>query len=190
MFTRGNTKNRILTLKIARAMQKIHIGMTIIVIFLLLLVFSCSKDDNGSRTRDKEWEELDAVIKELEADSLDIDTTALSVFYITRNPGIGPFPKEGDTCSVSYYGFYLPQGIQFENSRDIHPPDGKWIFIYKPHHKVAGLVDAIGYMNAGSQIEMYIHSDFAYGKEGTSVIPPYTTLFYRATMHEIRPKKK
>lgn len=171
-------------------MRRVITGMIITIFSLLLLAASCSKEEEEPRTREKEWEELDAVIKELEADSLDVDTTALSVFYITRKAGTGPFPKVGDTCSVTYYGFYLPQGVQFENSLNIHPPDGKWVFIFKPDHKVAGLVDGLGYMNAGSQTEMYIHSDFGYGKEGTKVIPPYTTLFYRVTMHEIRPKRK
>jgi FKBP-type peptidyl-prolyl cis-trans isomerase len=103
-------------------MRKVFTGMIMTIFFLLLLAASCSKEEDEPRTREKEWEELDAMIKELEAEGLNVDTTALSIFYITRRSGTGPFPKAGDTCSVSYYGFYLPQGIEFENSRDIHPP--------------------------------------------------------------------
>jgi FKBP-type peptidyl-prolyl cis-trans isomerase len=173
-------------------MKVLYINIRIWSVFILfILVTGCTPEEPGSRTRETEWEELDALIKELEGDGENVDTTDLSVFYIVRNTGEGPFPEVGDSCSVSYYGYYLigDEGYLFENSREIYPVHGKWGFIYKPQHNVTGFIDGLGYMNEGSEIEMYIHSDFAYGKEGTNIIPPYTTLFYRATMHKVFPRE-
>lgn len=169
-------------------MSKINSSLLFIAFILLsVLVFSCTpEEEKEPRTRQQEWEELDAWMKRLEAEGKDIDTTDLTVFYIVLKPGEGPFPENGDNCTVSYYGF-LPNGTKIDDSNDIFPPDGKWSFVFKPQQGIAGLNNAIGYMNKGAEIEMYIHSDFAYGSKGTSKVPPFTTLVYRATMHDIVP---
>jgi FKBP-type peptidyl-prolyl cis-trans isomerase len=161
----------------------------VLILFLLVLfVASCTpEEEEEPRTRETEWEELDAWMKKLEDEGENIDTTDLLVFYIVRKTGEGPIPQTGDSCSVSYIG-YKPSGIKFEDSEDIYK-NGIWKFIYKPPHDVSGLIDGIGYMNEGSEVEMFIHSDFAYGSKGTTGIPPFTTLIYRVTMHKMIPKK-
>ncbi len=171
-------------------MQKSKITITFFLFVFILLTFSCSKEDDISRTREQEWEELNTLIRKLEAGGVDVDTTALSVFFVVQKKSTGPFPSIGDTCTISYTGYYLPEGVIFENSKDIYPSDGKWRFIYKPQHKVPGFVDGIGYVNEGSEVDLYIHSDFGYGEEGTRGVPSYRTLYFRVTMHEIKPLKK
>lgn len=169
-------------------MSKIN-GSILFIVFILVIVFtfSCTppEEEVEPRTRQQEWEELDAWMKQLEAEGKDIDTTDLMVFYIVLKPGEGPFPENGDNCTISYYGF-LPNGTKIDDSKEIYP-NGKWSFVFKPQQGIAGLNNAIGYMNEGAEIEMYIHSDFAYGSKGTSKVPPFTTLVYRATMHTIVP---
>lgn len=162
--------------------------LRIAVVFLFVFAFSCTPEENEEpRTREQEWEELDAWMKRLEAEGEDIDTTDLMVFYVVRKSGEGPFPEEGDKCTISYIGF-LPNGSKIEDSNDIYP-NGKWSFVFKPQHVVEGLNNAIGYMNKGAEIEMYIHSDFAFGSKGNSSVPPFTTLVYRVTMHDLIPEK-
>jgi FKBP-type peptidyl-prolyl cis-trans isomerase len=170
-------------------MLKKNILFTVLILVSqLLFIASCKpEEEKEPRTRETEWEELDAWMKRLEDEGEDIDTTDLTVFYIVRKKVDGPFPEVGDNCTISYIGF-LPNGKKIEDSNDIYP-NGKWSFIYKPNHVVEGLNNAIGYMNTGSEIEIYIHSDFAYGSKGTTGIPPFTTLVYRVTMHEMIPKK-
>lgn len=168
-------------------MSKINSSLFFIgFISLFVFLFSCTPEkEEEPRTRQQEWEELDAWMKRLENEGKDIDTTDLMVFYIVLKSGEGPFPENGDNCAVSYFGF-LPDGTKIEDSNEIYL-NKKWSFVFKPNHKVEGLNNAIGYMNRGAEIEMYIHSDFAYGSKGTSKVPPFTTLVYRATMHEIIP---
>jgi FKBP-type peptidyl-prolyl cis-trans isomerase len=169
-------------------MLKKNILFTVfILISVLMFIASCKPEEEEPRSRETEWEELDAWMKRLEAEGEDIDTTNMAVFYVVRKKGDGPFPEIGDNCTISYIGF-LPDGKKIEDSREIYP-NGKWSFVFKPQHVVEGLNNAIGYMNKGAEIEMYIHSDFAYGSKGTTGIPPFTTLVYRVTMHEMVPKK-
>ncbi len=170
-------------------MSKLNSRFLIVtIVFLLATAFSCTpEEEEEPRTREKEWEELDAWMQRLEAEGEDIDTTGLMVFYIVRKKGEGPFPQTGDSCAVSYIG-YKPNGTKFEDSKDIYK-NGIWKFIYKPPYDVGGLIDGIGYMNKGAEVDMFIHSDFAYGSKGTSGIPPFTTLVYRVTMHDMIPAK-
>lgn len=156
----------------------------LILFSLLIMSSSCKKEEIEPRTWETEMAELEKKIEELEAKGIDVDTTNMSIFYFVMKAGEGPFPKTGDSCLVSYIGF-LPDGSKIEDSREIHPPDGIWRFKYKPPHKVAGLVNAIGYMNKGAEIEIYITSNHAFGSTGSPTVPPYTTLIYRAKMHDL-----
>ncbi|SHE77592.1 FKBP-type peptidyl-prolyl cis-trans isomerase [Mariniphaga anaerophila] len=158
-----------------------------VALFFSAVVSCTPEEEQEPRTREQEWEELDAWMKKLEAEGEDIDTTDLMVFYTIRKPGEGPFPQIGDSCKVSYIG-YKSDGGKIEDSSEIYPK-GIWSFIYKPQHDVGGLIEGIGYMNKGAEVEMYIHSDFAFGAKGASGIPPFTTLIYRVTMNDMTPKK-
>ena len=171
-----------------------HKLKTIAFIFLSVLLFqinfSCTTEDE--RTREMELAELDALIKKMESEGKDIDTTDLNVYYFVINEGEGPYPSENDSCWVEYVGY--ANNLKFEDSKEIHPPNGWWYFIYvpthsdtNPAHKIKGLIDGIGHMNKGSEIEMIIPSDLAYGSKGAANIPPYTTLIYRAIMRDMRP---
>ncbi len=159
--------------------------LLLFIVLIILTNSSCKKEESGTRTWEMEMAEMESLLKNLERKGNDIDTTNMSVFYFNIKKGEGAFPKEGDSCFVSYIGF-LPNGKKIEDSYDIHPPKGIWQFIYKPAHKVIGFTNGIGYMNKGSEIEMYITSDHAYGSKGSAIVPPYTSLVYRAKMVDLK----
>ncbi len=159
---------------------------SIVVLFAAVLfftAFSCEKEGD-ERTWEKEMEELDVMLADLESKGVDIDTTHLSVYYHVLRTGEGIYPKAGDTLYVSFVGF-IPSGKKIEDSNELHPPKGIWKCLYKPQHSVTGFIDALSYLNKGAEIEMYIPSDRAYGKNGGPNVPPYTTLIYRARMHDV-----
>ncbi|HDR51757.1 MAG TPA: hypothetical protein ENN90_09110 [Mariniphaga anaerophila] len=170
-------------------MQKNIFNIPVFILILLIgLVVSCSEEPEPElRTREMEWAELDSIIRNLEADGLDVDTTDRLVFYIVRKPGEGPTPKQGDVCSVEYWGYF--NNRLFDDSKIFN--NNLWVFPYqfkKEVHEVLGLIDVIGYMNQGAEVDMYIPSDLAYGSKGKDNIPPYTTLFYKAKMHHLEPQ--
>jgi FKBP-type peptidyl-prolyl cis-trans isomerase FkpA len=158
-------------------------GFWMVLIAIILLVISCDKKET-ERTWEQEMDELNTMLRELEAQGIDIDTTRLSVYYFVRKSGEGPNVKVGDSCSVSYISFFQ-NGRVFEDSKDIFP--SHWNFVYKPSPAIVGLVDGISYMNKGSEFQFYISSDRAYGAKGTAIIPPFTTLVYRVILHDLKP---
>jgi FKBP-type peptidyl-prolyl cis-trans isomerase len=162
---------------------KFHLRMAFIA--FIILGNSCDKTED-QRTWEQEMDELNITLRDLEAQGIDIHTTRLSVYYFVRKAGEGPNVKAGDSCSVSYASYFL-NGKDFENSKDIYP--SKWNFIYKPPHAVIGLIDGISYMNKGSELQFYIPSDRAYGAKGTASVPPFTTLIFRVTLHDLKPVK-
>jgi FKBP-type peptidyl-prolyl cis-trans isomerase len=154
---------------------------------IFLTAFSCDKEES-ERTWETEMAELEVMLDELIEKGVNIDTTQLTVYYHVLRAGEGIYPKVGDTLYVSFIGF-VPSGKKIEDSRELHPPKGIWKCLYKPQHSVVGFIDALSYLNKGAEIEMYIPSDRAFGKKGGPNVPPYTTLIYRATMHDVvRPK--
>lgn len=157
----------------------------LILLFLLQVIVSCSpEEEEETRTRQIEWEELDATIKKLEARGENVDTTNRMVFYIVRTSGEGATPQEGDSCKVEYWGYV--NNRLFDDSKIYK--NNIWEFPYrykKEVHPVLGLLDGIGQMNKGAEVEMYIPSDLAFGANGTNDIPPFTTLFYRAILHDV-----
>lgn len=155
----------------------------LIILALFFIGFACTDEESEPRTREKEWEELNAYIRKLENEGYVVDTTDLSVFYIIKEKGTGETPQVGDNCTISYTGRTL-SGRKFEDSKDIFD-NGMWNFKYKPSHKVEGFVNTIKYMNRGAKFEMYIHSDYAYGAGGGTGVPPFTTVVYKVEMIDI-----
>lgn len=160
----------------------------LILSFFLIIICSCKKEENNqSRTMEQELAELNAFILEKEANGLDVDTTDVGVYYIIRKEGEGPFPERGDTCYISYLSYFL-NGKLYESSNDIFP-NGIWKFIYKEADMIPGLINGIGQMNKDAKTDIIIPSYLAYGDKQEGTIPPFTTLIYVTTMHDLRPVK-
>lgn len=165
--------------------MQIHSKIILFLLISVALATSCSEEKvEVERTLNMELEELDELLKEKEADGFDVDTTNLGVFYIVYDEGTGPYPEAGDTCVMEYLAFLPNTGEEFDASRDY--TGGVWEFIYLYQNLPTGLNDGIALMNEGTHIEIIIPSPMAYGSHGTSKVPPYTTVAYVATMHEIR----
>lgn len=171
-------------------MKILHLSFSFTVIMLLLqTVMSCSPEavEKNERTREIELKELDSLLTVMEERGDIINSTQRGIYYIVKKEGTGPVPQEGDTCSVEFLGFY--NNIQIDDTEN--SPNKTWTFPYrysKTVHPVLGLLDGIGYMNKGAEFEMYIPSDFAHGSKGLNEIPPYSTVYYKVTMKNLRPK--
>lgn len=159
------------------------------LVIAALIGVSCTKEKEEieevkERTFEMEMQELDELLKEKEANGFDVDTTKLGIFYIIYNEGTGPYPEAGDTCVMEYLAFHTKTGKEFDATRDY--AKGAWEFIYLYQNLPTGLNDGIALMNKGTRMEIIIPSPMAFGSQGTSKVPPYTTVAYVATMHDIR----
>lgn len=161
----------------------------IIAISLAFTTISCLTNEEElqiQRTAEMEANELSEALNKLETGGYDIDTTELGIYYIVQAVGEGSLPQPGDTCYLEYSG-YLMDGTIFDASQNYYA-DAIWDLIYKDMLLIPGFDDGIALMNKGSEIDMFIPSNLAYGEYGKGPIGPYTTLVFSAKMHNIKPK--
>ncbi len=130
-------------------------------------------------TKAEELALLDTYIEQLEDSGLNVDTTSLGVYYVVDSVGVGEFPIDGDTCTVNYTGFFL--------SGDVFDYSGANPFkvVLGEQNVIAGWEDGLKVLNKGAKGYLIIPSDFAYGTNGYSSIPPNTTLVFNIEMLDI-----
>lgn len=153
--------------------------------FLLFLVLISSCIDIEERTQETERRELNEYLNNLITHGHDVDTTDLGVYYVIVEPGEGPFPKQGDTLTIGYAGYFI-DGSMFE-STELNSETGDYTFIYKVDPLIPGLEDGLSLMNKGTKMEIIIPSELAYGAKGTMQIPKYATLVFVTRMIDIKP---
>ncbi len=168
-----------------------YITIKKVFIYFVVLMFvavSCLNvpETEEQRTAETEKAELAQLLENAQKDGLDIDTTALGVYYIVHDAGIDSLPtvQPGDTCYLEYIG-YLAEGVVFDASSN-HFANKIWKFIYKETDLIPGFDDGIALMKKGSKIDLIIPSSLAYGPMGTQTIPPYSTLIFSTTMHDVK----
>lgn len=163
---------------------------TIAVLLFLSGIFfmnSCINNDIPDRTAEMEKKELDEAIAKLEKANYNVDTTGLGIFYVMNKVGEGPFPSQGDTCSLIYTGFYL-NGTIFDSS-GLHFADSVWVFNYLQVSLIPGFNNGISLLNEGAEADIIIPSSLAYGATGYGEIPAYTPLVFNLKMKKLRQKK-
>jgi FKBP-type peptidyl-prolyl cis-trans isomerase FkpA len=112
---------------------------------------------------------------ELQVDIAAMERTGLGVYYEDMEVGTGEPARPGDRVLVHYTG-WLPQGIQFDSSRDRQEPFG---FRLGAGHVIRGWDDGLDGMREGGRRKLVIPPELAYGAEGAGgVIPPHATLVF------------
>ncbi|MBN1821173.1 MAG: FKBP-type peptidyl-prolyl cis-trans isomerase [Prolixibacteraceae bacterium] len=149
------------------------------------IVFTSCIHDQEKRTWEMEQDELRSYLEGLISAGHDIDTTALGVYYVKIEEGEGEFPKQGDTLTIGYAGYFI-DGTMFDSS-ELNFEDGEYTFRFIDDPKIPGFEDGLKIMNKGAKVQMVIPSDLAYGSVGTAVIPNYATLIFVVKMINIKP---
>jgi FKBP-type peptidyl-prolyl cis-trans isomerase FkpA len=158
------------------------------VLSLLFFMNSCLSDpiSEDARTPEMEALELHNALIKFELEGFNIDTSELGIYYIIHEEGTGPFAQAGDTLGLEYAG-YLLNGYLFDASAN-HYDDDIWHFNYKENALIPGFDFGISLMQEGTELDMIIPSELAYGSYGQGVIPPYSSLIFSAKMHSLKPK--
>ena len=160
--------------------------IALIMIIPVFLLINAGCKENG-RTYELEMSELNNFILSKESEGFDVDTTLTGIFYIRRKAGDGPLAQTGDTCYIEYQCYLLNNKL-VETSRD-YDPDGIWDFILTPPKMIMGLSEGIKLMNKNCEMDIIVPSNLAYDSQGTSSIPPYSSLIYVVKMTDLRIKK-
>lgn len=170
-------------------MKSLYVKSVIIAgLIAMLLSTSCLNGEViDTFTAENERIQMMDYLKELRKGGFKVDSTAMGVYYVVREEGIGAFPKKGDTLSVKYAG-YLINGQMFDASFR-HSADSTFHFVLREPSMIPGWDNMMEHMNTGMLTEFIVPSNLAYGSQGSYPgIPPYSSLIFVASLDSIRPK--
>jgi FKBP-type peptidyl-prolyl cis-trans isomerase FkpA len=104
------------------------------------------------------------------------------LYYEDVVEGTGEEAESGRTVVVHYTG-WLPDGTQFDSSRDRAQPFETMIGM---GHVIRGWDEGIPGMREGGQRRLVIPYGMAYGPAGRGAIPPEATLVFDVELLEVR----
>lgn len=113
-----------------------------------------------------------------------VTTTASGLQYKVLKEGKGDSPKDTSTVKVHYQGTLI-DGSEFDSSYKRNQPAE-----FPVNGVIKGWTEALKMMKVGSQWELTIPADIAYGKMGRPGIPPNSVLVFKVELMEIVDSKK
>lgn len=155
----------------------------LVAIIIGVIVVSCIDEAEPyvPPTKAEEAALLEIYLDTLANRGLDIDTTALGVYYITDSIGNGTYPEVGDTCVVKYTGSFMDGSI-FDTSGE-----NTWEYVLGAEGVIDGWNDGTSVIDEGGSAFLIIPSELGYGETGAGNIPPNTTIVFSVEMVEIKP---
>jgi len=101
-----------------------------------------------------------------------VTTLPSGLQYEVQTTGEGAKPSAQDTVRVHYHGTLI-DGSVFDSSYDRGQPAE-----FPVGGVIAGWVEALQLMNAGSKWRLYVPSELAYGAQGAGSIAPHSVLIF------------
>lgn len=98
--------------------------------------------------------------------------------------GKGAIPQEGDMVKVHYAGTLI-DGTEFDSSYSRNEPA-----TFRTNQVIQGWQEALTKMPIGSEWELVIPQDLAYGSRNTGTIKPFSTLVFKVELLGIESDKK
>ncbi len=111
-----------------------------------------------------------------------VQKTASGLQYKVIKDGTGESPKSTDEVEVKYTG-KLIDGTVFDSTDKQGGKPSK----FRVNGVIRGWTEALEKMKKGSQWELYIPADIAYGERGRPGIPPNSTLIFDVELLDIIP---
>ncbi|HEY2155819.1 MAG TPA: FKBP-type peptidyl-prolyl cis-trans isomerase [Isosphaeraceae bacterium] len=112
-----------------------------------------------------------------------VTTLPSGLQYKVLKEGTGHSPKASDVATVHYEG-KLINGQVFDSSYKRGEPTQ-----FQPNQVIRGWTEALQLMKTGSEWELYIPSDLAYGPGGNRGIPPNSTLVFKVELIAVNGQK-
>ena len=165
--------------------MKIRTIIVSLIALTAITLTSCLKtteeEEREPRTKALEQAEREALLTAMIDDDLDVDTTALGVYYVIREEGEGPVIAPGATITIAYNGYHINGGGMFDSSQS-------WEFVYPLENLIEGFNDGLSIMKKDMIAEFIIPSHLAYGIYGSPpVIDSYETLLFAIKVIKVKP---
>jgi FKBP-type peptidyl-prolyl cis-trans isomerase FkpA len=120
---------------------------------------------------------------ELDVDLATFERTPSGLYVKDLTTGGGPAVAPGQTAVVHYTG-WLPDGTQFDSSRDRNEP---FAFPIGAGQVIAGWEEGVAGMSVDGRRKLVVPPHLGYGAQGTGgVIPPNATLVFEVELLETR----
>ena len=157
----------------------------LLAFFTVIALFSC--DDNSlEKQRNKELELLNAYILE---NYRDVEPTRSGLYYSEETAGTGDTIEIGDRVQVFYATWRLIDSSLVDESNGYtsgfryEPLE----FIVGTGSVVAGLDEAVTYMQKGTVANLVLDSGLAYGQSGSNSVPGFTSLLMQVEVYKVYP---
>jgi peptidylprolyl isomerase len=148
------------------------ISLLVFTIFLIFFLNSCTNK------ADKEIEERNAYIIE---NNITTPARTSGLYYIETLTGTGVQAQANDDVVVHYTGYYL-NGEIFDSSYQRGRPIE---FTLGVGQVIKGWDEGIALMKVGGKAKLLIPSNLAYGSNGYSSIPAYSTLVFDVELIDV-----
>jgi len=160
------------------------------VIFMVVTIVSC-EDNSLEKQRQNELDILDAYIQETYPD---VEPKPSGLYYIEEVKGTGDTIKQGDKVQI-YYATWTIDSLLIDESTGytighrFEPLE----FIVGAGQVIAGLDEAMTYMQKGTVANLVIDSKLAYGQDGnyqgTIPVQGFTTLLMQVEVYKVYPQQ-
>ena len=133
--------------------------------FLVLILFSCSKDESSPTAQT----EAD-IIEYLESNNLDAVKSSSGLYYVINEQGSGQKPTTNSNVTVRYKGYFL-NGKVFDQS-------GSQGISFNLQQVIKGWTEGITYFNEGGEGILLVPSNLGYGSNNYNSIPGGSVLVF------------
>lgn len=163
--------------------KRIFYSLTLAI--LIVTIFAC-KENSQERLRRIELENLDKYVQD---NNLQEYRKSSGLYYIELEEGVGDAINLGDRIQIFYSTRTLVDSFLVDETEGY--TDG---YRYEPYEFVVGngiaidgLEEAATYMQKGTKANLIIPSELAYGQNGTTYLPGFTTLLMQVEVYKVFP---
>lgn len=139
----------------------------ILIVFTLILITSCSKDNAPVDYTTKNDEDIQAYIAE---NNLNAQKSSTGLYYIIDEQGNGENPIATDRVKVAYKG-YLTNGTVFDESVD-------GFSFSSLQNLIPGWIEGLSYFSEGGKGKLLIPAHLAYGGNNNGAIPAGSVIIF------------
>lgn len=144
-----------------------------ILVTVLVASTSCSDHDDLNAQLNKEVKAIDAYLAN-SPDYVAYDGNGARI--VVEEFGDDAPPHQGQTVLVHYTAYLFPEGTEFDSGT---------INDKLESIEIAGLRRGIASILKGTYADLYIPSDYAFGKKGSDNVPPNKTVVYKVHLADV-----